>query len=318
MPANEHFRLVFCGGTCLSKAYGVVERMSEDVDFKVVPVSPRSLSRNALRERLRSFRSSVKSALNEAGFVGEGSFESRIRDEGAYAGITLGYESAFEKPISLRPHLLIELNFTELSGATTNAEIGLLIDRMMGLPTEKSVHAECASIGEVLAEKLVAFPRRLGKHFDDRKGLSKPGAPLFCDKYLDEESGWDRSLVRHLYDVHSLLHKHPDLAGEGLDLLVAAAIQKDSVDFKSSHRAFIDDPSSELIACLAFAKNSQALRSQYERFIEDMVYGPHRPSYGEAISEFEKALTLALQSRETDSSRHSAGQSSQPGGMRGC
>ena len=32
---NEYFRLVFCGGTCLAKAHKVVQRMSEDVDFKI-------------------------------------------------------------------------------------------------------------------------------------------------------------------------------------------------------------------------------------------------------------------------------------------
>lgn len=32
---NEYFRLVFCGGTCLAKAHRIVQRMSEDVDFKI-------------------------------------------------------------------------------------------------------------------------------------------------------------------------------------------------------------------------------------------------------------------------------------------
>ena len=32
---NEYFRLIFCGGTCLAKAHKLVQRMSEDVDFKV-------------------------------------------------------------------------------------------------------------------------------------------------------------------------------------------------------------------------------------------------------------------------------------------
>ncbi|MDL2356269.1 MAG: nucleotidyl transferase AbiEii/AbiGii toxin family protein [Pseudomonadota bacterium] len=36
MQPSGHFRWVFCGGTCLAKAYGILERMSEDVDFKVV------------------------------------------------------------------------------------------------------------------------------------------------------------------------------------------------------------------------------------------------------------------------------------------
>lgn len=33
---NEHFRLIFSGGTCLAKAHKIVKRMSEDVDFKII------------------------------------------------------------------------------------------------------------------------------------------------------------------------------------------------------------------------------------------------------------------------------------------
>jgi predicted nucleotidyltransferase component of viral defense system len=33
---NQHASLVFCGGTSLSKAYAIIERMSEDIDLKVV------------------------------------------------------------------------------------------------------------------------------------------------------------------------------------------------------------------------------------------------------------------------------------------
>jgi len=38
-PVSPDFRFVFCGGTCLAKAYGILHRMSEDVDFKLVPTA---------------------------------------------------------------------------------------------------------------------------------------------------------------------------------------------------------------------------------------------------------------------------------------
>jgi len=44
-------QLVFCGGTCLSKAHGLIERMSEDIDFKLV--LPQGVSRSA-RSRVLS------------------------------------------------------------------------------------------------------------------------------------------------------------------------------------------------------------------------------------------------------------------------
>lgn len=48
--ANEIIQPVFCGGTCLSKAHGLIERMSEDIDFKLV--APADLSRTARSKTL--------------------------------------------------------------------------------------------------------------------------------------------------------------------------------------------------------------------------------------------------------------------------
>lgn len=33
---SDGIQLIFCGGTCLSKAHGLIERMSEDIDFKLI------------------------------------------------------------------------------------------------------------------------------------------------------------------------------------------------------------------------------------------------------------------------------------------
>lgn len=55
------------------------------------------------------------------------------------------------------------------------------------------------SLREALAEKLMAFPRRLASH------LSKSPAA----ERLDNDSGWDKALVRHLFDVHKIVKAHP-------------------------------------------------------------------------------------------------------------
>jgi hypothetical protein len=58
-------RLVFCGGTCLSKAYGILHRMSEDVDFKIVPSElSAKLPKSALRRKLSTFVKNVLAKLN--------------------------------------------------------------------------------------------------------------------------------------------------------------------------------------------------------------------------------------------------------------
>src|SRR5664279_2628391 len=57
------FRLVFGGGTALSRAYGLTRRMSEDVDLKIVREKAPS------RGELRKLRADVTDSLLAAGFV---------------------------------------------------------------------------------------------------------------------------------------------------------------------------------------------------------------------------------------------------------
>jgi len=58
---SDGIQLVFCGGTCLSKAHGLIERMSEDIDFKLV--LPQGLSRSARSRLLSQFKKRLAAAL---------------------------------------------------------------------------------------------------------------------------------------------------------------------------------------------------------------------------------------------------------------
>src|SRR5437870_2342574 len=49
---NEYFRLVFAGGTCLAKAHRIVDRMSEDIDFKIQIKNNINFSRSRLIKEL--------------------------------------------------------------------------------------------------------------------------------------------------------------------------------------------------------------------------------------------------------------------------
>jgi hypothetical protein len=63
------FALIFGGGTALARAYKLVQRMSEDVDFKMVLRTPPPLSRSALQRQLALLRERVSAALVAAGFA---------------------------------------------------------------------------------------------------------------------------------------------------------------------------------------------------------------------------------------------------------
>ena len=63
---TDGIALIFCGGTCLSKAHRLIDRMSEDVDFKLVV--PAGLSRSARSRRLSEFKKRMGAGLSGSRF----------------------------------------------------------------------------------------------------------------------------------------------------------------------------------------------------------------------------------------------------------
>jgi hypothetical protein len=63
------FDLVFGGGTALARAHKLVRRISEDVDFKIVPRAAAPVSRSALHRQRSALRARVTTALQAAGFA---------------------------------------------------------------------------------------------------------------------------------------------------------------------------------------------------------------------------------------------------------
>ena len=89
------FTLVFGGGTALARAHKIVRRMSEDVDFKIVPPAT-PISRNALRKQLGILRDRMTAALQSAGFVFDPADKDalRSRNENRYTIYQLPYQES--------------------------------------------------------------------------------------------------------------------------------------------------------------------------------------------------------------------------------
>jgi len=68
--SHEHYDLVFQGGTSLAKAHRIIERMSEDCDFRIRFKNPEvNLSKEFKRKALRKFRHELVDALKKNGFT---------------------------------------------------------------------------------------------------------------------------------------------------------------------------------------------------------------------------------------------------------
>lgn len=97
---------VFSGGTSLSKAYGLIQRFSEDLDFKVAQ-PPGKLSRG----RRRAFRNALVAAVrNDAAFT---LLDADIHsgDESRFFHCRVTYENVQAWNAALRPHLQLEVTF---------------------------------------------------------------------------------------------------------------------------------------------------------------------------------------------------------------
>ena len=289
LPPSQDFRLVFCGGTCLSKAYGILHRMSEDIDFKIVPSElSAKLPKNALRRKLSTFVKNVLSTLEDGGFD-KSSITRRSLDSNSYTGLDIEYESAFSKPSSLRPHLLLELNLSTLRTPTEKHRVGPLLEKLTTGAYQSPIEMECVGLHEALAEKLVSFPRRLALQ------LQKPNG----ENNLDTSNGWDKALVRHLYDVHQIIQHGPaafELQLDNLASLVSSVIVNDAIEFQNQHPQFYTTPLAELNDALNWAKDSLALKNQYEAFVSDMVYAEpaNTPSFDESLDVFTRTLQTTL------------------------
>lgn len=248
---TDDIQLVFCGGTCLSKAHGLIERMSEDIDFKLV--LPQGLSRSARSRLLSQFKKRLAAVLVDAGFAVPAN-EIIARDENSYVSLNLHYESRFAPVASLRPEIKVELNARPPVLPTSPLPIPSMLDVLIQAP-KSGLHVECIGVEETLAEKVLSFLRRTA---EARAGRNR--------------ADYDDRLVRHLYDVRAIARGR-----EGLVLAhehFAALVAGDATQFRNQYPEFEEDPVGQMRVVLnALQHEADAFERDYLRFVDELVFG---------------------------------------------
>lgn len=266
------FPIVFCGGTCLSKAHGLIQRMSEDLDFKVLV--PESLSRSARSTQLREMKQRLVLHFSNLGFhvPAEGII---ARDENNYFSLMLHFQSAFSAVVSLRPEIQVEFSARPVFLATQLLPIDSLLGGLTTAQTQ-AFKLSCVGVEESLAEKVLALLRRTAEVLNQ----SNPVA-------------FDPRLVRHLYDVHQIVTTHPKLLTELQPGLFAKLVAGDAAQFANQHPAFADNPVAELTRALATIHADEALSLHYRHFVDDLVFGAP-VAFSVALATFDTAASSLL------------------------
>lgn len=248
---SDGIQLVFCGGTCLSKAHGLIERMSEDIDFKLV--LPEGLSRSARSRLLSQFKKRLAVVLEAAGFAVPAE-QIVARDENSYVSLNLHYESRFAPVASLRPEIKVELNARPPVLPTAALPIASMLDALIQAP-KTGLQVECIGVEETLAEKVLSFLRRTA---EARAGRNR--------------ADYDDRLVRHLYDVRAIARGR-----EGLALPhehFAAMVAGDAAQFRNQYPEFEEDPVGQMrVVLAALHQEADAFERDYLRFVDELVFG---------------------------------------------
>jgi len=250
------FQLVFQGGTALSRAHRVIDRMSEDIDIKIVSAG------RPPRSALRRLRESVTNELLAAGFKFDpGNPDQRKSNyESRYTLYRLPYEPIAAGQGALRPEIQIETSAWPQRRPPVDRPVISFVAEAFGRPAEVAAFA-CSAIVETAAEKFVALTRRAGAEL---AGVQREHDP---------------TLVRHVYDLHTI-RAHYDPAK--VAILARDVMQSDAGTRGHEFPAYGADPLAETLRTVSGIEASAAYAHDYGVLQRDMVYG--------ARTEFEAAM----------------------------
>lgn len=272
--SNENFELIFQGGTSLAKAHRIIQRMSEDCDFRMQLKSSMNLSKEKKRKTLRSFRHNLVATLRETG-LNIADEDIRVRNEGQFMSIRARYNSIFPTATGIKPYLALEFFLANVKTQTATKQVTTLIRQTLG---NKIIHPEfpinSVSVIETAAEKWVALTRRIAtmKHRQHYR---------------------DPSLVRHLYDIHSI--EQNGLFNNSFQPLVAEIVQNDREQYKNHNNDYYNNPIKEIERAIKVLGQNYEFKDNWNDFINYMVYAQQKPTYSEALATFTKRSQEALE-----------------------
>jgi hypothetical protein len=239
-------RLVFGGGTALSRAHRLVQRMSEDIDLRIVSDKPSG------RGALRRLRDAITQALLSAGFKfdPEDPAYRKSGNESRYTIYRLPYEPASTGEGALRATIQIETAVWPLRRPAVERPVISFVAEALRRPPEIGGIA-CVSILETAADKFVGLTRRAGAELAG----------------LDEA---DPTLVRHLHDLYAL-REHYDPAD--VVALAREVMLADAEAYGNQFPAYRENPMRETLRAVEGLAADSSYARQYEEFQRLMVYG---------------------------------------------
>ncbi len=272
--SHEHYELVFQGGTSLAKAHRIIERMSEDCDFRIRFKDPYlKKSKEFKQKALRQFRHELVDVLRGSNFTIDAS-NIKVRNEGRFMEIRATYPSVFPHIESMKPFIALEFFLGDVKMAAETKLVTTLIRQVFG---EKIKHPEfpvnSIAIIETAAEKWVGLTRRVAtsRHRSHYR---------------------DANLVRHLYDLYKI--DEQGYFSDEFNLLVTQIVSDDRKQYKNHNDDYYQDPGAEIQRAVDELHQSSEWHENWDKFIETMVFSEEKPSYDDVLQNLHVKTEIAL------------------------
>lgn len=256
---------LFSGGTSLSKGYGLIQRFSEDLDFRCRYLSPSSGNQN--KKARSAYRSDIIDCVQTINAIELDL--SEVKAASNYIKFPLSYPHQHDAHTALRPNLKIEFSFTQPRLCPRRKSIQSLVSKLTDSPPETEIL--CLSPIETGADKLSALTWRVLRR--NRSDLSD-----------------DPTLIRHLHDLcalHSVIEREKTL-------FVETAHASFDNDQKTGNRETKEAFYSSILSALAILQNDKLYQQEYRQFVDAMSYADDEDiiSFDRAMASFQAISEL--------------------------
>lgn len=241
------FLIVFTGGTCLSKAHKLIERFSEDVDFRVIAPSLEG-EFSKVRKVLSNFKKHIFDLLEKDFQI----LKVDAKNGNRHVVFNLAYPSICDPAEVLRPHIKLELTLSNLLLPSIELPVSSFINEV----TQQAPEVEriaCIHPVENAADKLSAMVWRIPSRV---RGVE--------DKQPD--------VVRHLHDLAKLSERvsmSPDFNN-----LARETIERDA---KRSTTLTGFSTTEKLSKLMSILKTDPKYPQEYQAYVKEMSYNQDTP-----------------------------------------
>ena len=262
----------FSGGTSLSKAHGLIQRFSEDIDFKIAVLG--DLGSNSSAKSIRKgYRNQIIQAIQEAGWsVDEDSVVTG--NEYKFFSIPINYTRQFHQPASLRPHLKAEF--------TIGGPLLPAVDRQVRSFVEEFTDSMSGAV-------LVAWVDPVETAADKLSTLT--WRTLTRDRRSEND---DPTFIRHLHDLAAI--EDIALQGDNFAPLAQQIITNDLGRGKPSSVVRQLSIQERLSQAAIILIDDPKYREEYEQFVVAMSYADinERHSFDDAVGAYKRMAEVVV------------------------